>query len=144
MTGLGDAAGALWFFGVIAALMVLFAGGIRLRIPAIGLARLLVRGAVVGAAIAVTIFANNRAQEPVGRIDASMPEDALITRPDLDVVVQHLPAGGAAFLTSLLAGQSLCAAAALAAESFPSFDLAANIAGMIQAGAFTTISLGEA
>jgi hypothetical protein len=73
-----------------------------------------------------------------------MPEDALITRPDLDVVVQHLPAGGAVFLTSLMAGQSLRAAATLAAESFPSFDLAANIAGMIQAGAFTTVSLGEA
>jgi len=93
---------------------------------------------------AVTIFAGNRAREPVGRIDASMPEDALITRPDLDVVVQHLPAGGAAFLTSLLAGQSLCEAAALARESSPSFDLAANIGGMIQAGAFATVSLGEA
>jgi Putative DNA-binding domain len=93
---------------------------------------------------AVTIFAANRAQEPVGRIDASMPEDALITRPDLDVVVRHLPAGGAAFLTSLMAGQSLCKAAALAAERLASFDLAANIAGMIQAGAFTTVSLGEA
>src|SRR5882724_9835984 len=93
---------------------------------------------------AVTIFAGNRAREPVGRIDASMPEDALITRPDLDVVVQHLPAGGAAFLTSLLAGQSLCEAAALAGESSPSFDLAANIGGMIQAGAFATVSLGEA
>jgi hypothetical protein len=38
--------------------VVLFAGGIRLRIPAIGLARLLARSAVVGAAVAVTIFAN--------------------------------------------------------------------------------------
>jgi hypothetical protein len=58
MTGLGDAAGALWFFGVVAALVVLFAGGIQLRIPAIGLARLLARSAVVGAAVAVTILAN--------------------------------------------------------------------------------------
>jgi hypothetical protein len=58
MTGLGDAAGALWFFGVVAALVVLFAGGIRLRVPAIGLARLLARGAVVGAAVGVTILAN--------------------------------------------------------------------------------------
>jgi hypothetical protein len=58
MTGLGDAAGALWFFGVVAALVVLFAGGIRLRVPAIGLARLLARGAVVGTAVGVTILAN--------------------------------------------------------------------------------------
>src|SRR5580704_6825637 len=58
MTGLGDAAGALWFFGVVAALVVLFAGGIRLRVPAIGLARLLARGAVVGTAVGITILAN--------------------------------------------------------------------------------------
>jgi len=30
---------------------------------------------------AVTIFAANRSHEPVGEIDASLPEDALITRP---------------------------------------------------------------
>src|SRR5262249_27615272 len=35
---------------------------------------------------AVTIFAANRSEAPAGRIDASVPEDALITRPDLDVV----------------------------------------------------------
>jgi hypothetical protein len=93
---------------------------------------------------AVTIFAANRALEPVGRIDASMPEDALITRPDLGVMVRHLPAGGASFLMRLIAGESLGEAAASAAESFPSFDLAANIAGMIQAGAFTAVALGEA
>jgi hypothetical protein len=58
MTGLGDAAGALWFFGVVAALVVLFAGGIRLRVPAIGLARRLARVAVVGAAVGITILAN--------------------------------------------------------------------------------------
>jgi hypothetical protein len=93
---------------------------------------------------AVTIFATNRAPGPVGPIDASVPEDALITRPDLDVMVRHLPAGGASFLMRLMAGQSLGEAAALAAQSSPSFDLAANIAGMIQAGAFTAVALGEA
>ena len=47
---------------------------------------------------AVTIFAANRSEGPVGTIDAGKPEDALITRPDLDVVVRHLPEGGAVFL----------------------------------------------
>src|SRR5713101_194504 len=61
----------------------------------------------------VTIFAANRGEAPVDRIDASVPEDALITRPDLDVVVRHLPPGGAVFLTSLIAGRSLGEAAAL-------------------------------
>jgi hypothetical protein len=92
----------------------------------------------------VTIFAANRGNEPVGRIDASVPEDALITRPDLDVVVRHLPPGGAVFLTSLMSGQSLGEAAASALQASPAFDIAANIAGMIEAGAFTAITSGDA
>ena len=64
---------------------------------------------------AVTIFAANRGEAPVERIDASVPEDALITRPDLDVVVRRLPPGGAVFLTRLMAGQSLGEAATLCA-----------------------------
>jgi hypothetical protein len=92
---------------------------------------------------AVTIFAANRGNEPVGPIDASTPEDALITRPDLDVVVRHLPAGGAVFLTHLMSERSLAEAAAAALEASPSFDIASNIAGMIEAGAFTTATLAQ-
>src|ERR1700677_322310 len=62
---------------------------------------------------AVTIFAANRDDAPVGRIDASVPEAALITRPDLDVAVRHLPAGSAVFLASLIARRPLGEAAAL-------------------------------
>jgi hypothetical protein len=91
----------------------------------------------------VSIFAANRQHQPVSRIDASTPENALITRPDIDVVVRHLPEGMAAFLTSLAFGRSLGEAAALASGSSPSFDLAAGIAGMIEACAFTTVSLGD-
>jgi hypothetical protein len=58
MTGLGDSMGALWFCGVIGALLVLFVAGLRLPIPAIGLRRSLMRSVVVGAAIAVTVLAN--------------------------------------------------------------------------------------
>ncbi|MBV9966842.1 MAG: Gldg family protein, partial [Alphaproteobacteria bacterium] len=58
MIGLGDAAGALWFCGVFAALLVLFAAGIRISIPASGIGRWIARGAIVGAALAVTTFAN--------------------------------------------------------------------------------------
>ena len=92
---------------------------------------------------AVTIFAANRGAELVGRIDASVPEDALITRPDLDVVVRHLPPGGAVFLSSLMSGQSLGEAAATALQASPSFDIAASVAGMIEAGAFTDITFGD-
>jgi len=93
---------------------------------------------------AVTIFAVNRGTEPIGRIDASVPEDALITRPDIEVTVRHLPPGGADFLTALMSGRSLGEAAAAVLEATPRFDIATSIAGMIQAGAFTYASMGEA
>ena len=68
---------------------------------------------------AVTIFAANRSDGPVGRIEATEPEDALVTRPGLEVVVRRLPPGGAVFLTRLIAGEPLgtAAAAALADSS---------------------------
>jgi hypothetical protein len=90
---------------------------------------------------AVTIFAANRGEAPVHPIDASVPEDALITRPDHDVVVRRLRPGSAVFLTGLIAGQSLGEAAALALDAAPTFDIASGIAGMIEAGAFTAVSL---
>lgn len=93
---------------------------------------------------AVTIFAANRREGAVEPIDAGTAEDALITRPDAEVIVRHLPEGGAAFFASLLAGRPLGEAAASAFEAAPSFDIAANIAGMIEAGAFISVSFGEA
>ena len=91
---------------------------------------------------AVTIFAANRSDGPVGRIEATEPEDALVTRPGLEVIVRRLPPGGAVFLTRLIAGEPLGAAAAAALADSPAFDLSANIAGMLEAGAFTAIRQG--
>ena len=93
---------------------------------------------------AVTIVASNRGNQPVGRIDASTPEDALITRPDIEVMLGRLPPGGATFIESLMSRRSLGEAAASALEISSSFDIAANIVGMIEAGAFTKIISGEA
>jgi hypothetical protein len=93
---------------------------------------------------AVTIFAANRDGTPTARIDASTPEDALITRPEFDVVVRHLPPGGAIFAASLMSGQPLGAAAMAAFDASPEFDIAANIAGLIEAGAFTSLAAGDA
>jgi len=92
---------------------------------------------------AVSIFVANRTEDPVGSIDATTPEDALITRPGLDVVVRRLPPGGAMFLTQLVSGETLGAAAAAAFEASASFDLSANIAGIVEAGAFTAIQHGD-
>ncbi|MBI5263490.1 MAG: putative DNA-binding domain-containing protein [Bradyrhizobium sp.] len=92
---------------------------------------------------ALTIFVANRSNDPVGSINAASPEDALITRPDYDVVVRHLPPGGAVFLTHLISGRPLGEAAASTLEISPAFDVAAGIAGLIQAGAFTAVTFGE-
>lgn len=92
---------------------------------------------------AVTIFAANRGSAPVGRIDASEAEDALVTRPGLEVTVRHLPPGGAVFLAALVAGRPLGEAAAAALDAEPDFDIGAGLAGMIAAGAFTTLISGD-
>lgn len=92
---------------------------------------------------AVTIFAANRSEGAVEPIDAGTVEDALITRPDADVAVRHLPEGGAVFLMSLLAGRTLGEAAAAALNASPSFDIAAGITGMIEAGVFASVISGE-
>jgi hypothetical protein len=91
---------------------------------------------------AVTIFSANREAAQADNagmdINLGMAEDALVTRPKLEVVVTRLPAGGATFLDALIGGASLMEAAARASDG-AGFDLAANIHGMIEAGVFTTI-----
>jgi hypothetical protein len=92
---------------------------------------------------AVTIFAANRDTSPVGRIDAATPEDALVTRAEFDVVVRHLPPGGTVFASSLMSGRPLGEAAARALDAVADFDIASNITGLIEAGAFTSIAFGD-
>ena len=89
---------------------------------------------------AVTIFTANRGEGDVGAIDIDHAEDALITRPHLDVAIRILPAGGAVFLQSLFSGEPLGEAATAALGECPTFDLGANIAGMIEAGALAGIN----
>jgi hypothetical protein len=92
---------------------------------------------------AVAIFSANRAEEPVARIESAEPQDGLLTRPGLEVVLRHLPPGGAVFLGLLLAGATLGAAAAAALADSPDFDLSANMAGMLEAGAFMAADSGD-
>ncbi|MFK4447406.1 hypothetical protein ABH944_007704 [Caballeronia udeis] len=92
---------------------------------------------------ALAIFTMNRTDGPVSPLCSSEPEDALVTRPDHDVVVSRLPAGGATFLIALFEGASLGEAIAAAFQEAPSFDLQANLAGMISAGAFTAVQHGD-
>jgi len=92
---------------------------------------------------AVTIFTANRADGPGSHIEVVEPEDALVTRPALEVEVRQLPPGGAIFLSHLITGESLGAAASAAFSDSPSFDLPANICGLLEASAFTTVLCRE-
>jgi hypothetical protein len=92
---------------------------------------------------AVAIFAANRSDGPVTPLRSSAAEDALVTRPEMEVTVRRLPAGGATFLMSLIDGTTLQAAAAAAFADAPSFDLPAGIAAMVKASVFTSIQFGD-
>jgi hypothetical protein len=92
---------------------------------------------------AVTIFAANRKDGPVGQIDASEAEDALITRPDNDVIVRRLAPGHTEFLLSLIAGSPLGEAAGAALAAHPEFDIGAGLATLIESSACASASLGE-
>lgn len=91
---------------------------------------------------AVSIFAMNRKAGPVEALHASDAQDALVTRPDQDVIVSQLPAGGAAFLLALMEGSTLGAAVEAAMCDDESFDIQINLQAMIAAGVFTAIRSG--
>jgi Putative DNA-binding domain len=78
----------------------------------------------------VTIWAMNVGDVQLAPIEDWHGEDALVTRPDLDVEVRRLPPGAAVFLTRLAQGEFLGNAAADAFEAAPQFDLAVNLADL--------------
>ena len=92
---------------------------------------------------AVALSTQHRAEGAAAPLPAQAAEDALITRPEGEVIVSRLPAGGAAFLHALLAGAPLGAAANAALDEVASFDLGANLAGMLSAGVFTALQPGD-
>jgi hypothetical protein len=79
----------------------------------------------------VTIWAMNAGEQPLAAIEDWRGEDALVTRPHLDVEVRLLPPGGAAFLLALATGRTLADAAETARADHSEFDLAGNLAGLI-------------
>jgi len=89
---------------------------------------------------AVSIFSANRAGTEMPKRALDDAEEALIVRPNLEVLVLNLPKGHAIFLEALFQGQTLGEAAGTAMEAEPSFDINSAIAGIIQSGAFIDIS----
>ena len=82
----------------------------------------------------VTIWAMNSGEQELAPIGDWRGEDAVISRPHLEVEVRALPPGGAAFLAALAAGSTLGEAAEAAAADNPNFDLTGNLAGLIGSG----------
>jgi len=82
----------------------------------------------------VTIWAMNSGEQELAPIENWRGEDALVSRPYLDVEVRALPPGGAAFLLALAVGRPLGEAAEAALADDPNFDLTGNLAGLIGSG----------
>jgi hypothetical protein len=61
----------------------------------------------------------------------------------MGVEVRLLPPGNATFLASLIDGETLAEAVSKALDEASSFDLSGSIAGMIEAGVFSTLRLGD-
>jgi len=61
-------------------------------------------------------------------------EAALVVRPELEVEVHLLRAGGYAFLTALSQGASLARAATVAIAEVPSFNPVKNLAMLVETG----------
>jgi hypothetical protein len=64
-------------------------------------------------------------------------EDALVTRPEADVLVRVLPHGGYEFAFALFAGATLAEAAETSADE--GFDPGSHVVGLIEAGAIERI-----
>jgi hypothetical protein len=82
----------------------------------------------------VTIWSMNSGEAELRPIDDWRGEDALVARRRWEVEVRKLPPGGAAFLLALRAGQDFAEAADRGLADAREFDLAGNLAGLIDAG----------
>ncbi|MDQ7957711.1 MAG: DNA-binding domain-containing protein [Pseudomonadota bacterium] len=70
-------------------------------------------------------------------------EDVLVLRPAAEVELRVLPPGGAAFVQALGEGLRAVEAMAVALEADARFDLARNLAGLVDAKAFTGFVVPE-
>jgi putative DNA-binding protein len=86
---------------------------------------------------ALTIWRMNVADGVPAPVDLeSGGEDTLVARPDAEVEVRSIPAGGAEFIAALGEGSLLVEAAKAGLRVSPSFDLAANLTALLGAGIF--------
>jgi hypothetical protein len=91
----------------------------------------------------VSLWAAHQSPDDTAAIDIDHPEQAIVLRAGLAVLVLRLPAGGAEFAQGLMRGESLTDAAGAAALTVPSFDLSAVLALLMGHGALTSIHLPQ-
>jgi hypothetical protein len=90
----------------------------------------------------LTIWQMNVADGVPGPVDFAVGgEDALVVRPLADVEVRSIPKGSLEFIRVLAEGRSLLAALEAAMIANPRFDLSANLADLMHAGALVDYSL---
>ncbi|MXP61884.1 DUF2063 domain-containing protein [Roseomonas sp. M0104] len=80
----------------------------------------------------VTLWAMNAGEMPLGPVASWEGEEALVTRPDLQVLVHRLPPGGAGFAMALGTGAGLADAAA---HCPPGFSQMGTLAILLRTGA---------
>lgn len=91
----------------------------------------------------VSLWAAHQDGSDLGAIDPDPPEDALVLRVGMDVLVLRLPPGGAPFMEALSRGCALGTAADEAVSAAPDFDLGSLLTLLITHGAVTSIDLPE-
>jgi len=89
---------------------------------------------------ALTIWRMNVADGVPAPVDlASGGEDTLVARPDAEVEVRSIPAGGAEFIEALAQGHSLLEAAKAGLCVSAGFDLTVNLTALLGAGVFVGV-----
>jgi hypothetical protein len=87
----------------------------------------------------VTIWAMNSGVQALAPIENWVPENALVTRPELTVLTRALKPDSARFLLALLKGDSLSTAYEDIVSVAPDFDLGQNLADLLRSGAVIDI-----
>lgn len=90
---------------------------------------------------AVSLWAAHQGDGDLAAVDPCVPEQALVLRRGLDVLVLRLPPGAAEFVRALQQGRPLGEAAAAALSAAAGFDLAATLTLCLGHGAITSIHL---
>lgn len=91
----------------------------------------------------VTLWAAHQGEGEIAPVAVDEPENALVLRAGLEVLVLRAPAGAGAFVRAIQAGLALGDAAACALAVAPQFDLAASLSLLLSHGALTALHLPQ-